>query len=114
MFLAKLLHRRSKAGQSKGGGRAAAIEWKVVSTASGLLASLLVRRLVGVVWQRLAPSGQEPPLNPADRRIGWPEALAWSISAGAGAGVARLVSDRLAAAGWEMATGEPPPGLSPD
>ena len=82
MFLAKLLHRRSKARQSKGGGRAAAIEWKVVSTASGLLASLLVRRLIGVVWQRLAPSGQEPPLNPADRRIGWPEALALTISPG--------------------------------
>ena len=109
MILLKMLRR-----WSKGGGRAANTEWKVVSTASGLVAALLVRRLLGLVWARVSPTGHEPPLNPADRRIGWGEALAWAVASGAGVGAARVVSDRVAAKGWELATGEPPPGMLTD
>ena len=109
MMMLKLLRR-----SSKGGGRTAAVEWKVVSTASGLLTGLVVRKVLNLAWARFSPSAHEPPLNPADRRIGWGEAIAWSVSAGAGVGVSRLVSDRLAAKGWELATGGPPPGVVPD
>lgn len=93
------------------GSRATELEWKVVSTASGLAVGVAVRALLNKVWGAVSPSELEPPLNPADRRITWPEALAWAAAAGAGVGVARLVSDRLAATGWQLATGEPPPGV---
>ncbi|MEO6654308.1 MAG: DUF4235 domain-containing protein [Ilumatobacteraceae bacterium] len=86
------------------------VRWKMVSVASGALAALAMRQLVAALW----PGRHNPPLNPADRRIDWGEALAWSLASGVGAGIARLVSTRLAAGGWEKATGHPPPGIKPD
>lgn len=88
--------------------------WKLVSAGSGLLAGLIVRQSLNLVWAKLPSTAHEPPLNPADRRIGWGEALSWSIATGVGVGVARVVGDRLAASTWELATGEPPPGILPD
>ena len=108
MFLLKFLR------SGKPDGRAARMEWKVASTASGLLAGVLVRKVLAWGWGRFSPSEHEPPLNPADRDIGWGEAITWSIAAGVGVGVARVVSDRLVASGWELATGQPPPGVRPE
>jgi hypothetical protein len=96
---------------SKHGPKVAMVEWKIVSTASGLAVGLVVRRLVNWAWSTLSPSDHEPPLNPADQRISWSEAVAWAAAAGAGVGVARLVSERVAASGWELATGDAPPGV---
>ncbi len=108
-FLIKLLRRFGWADD-----RIRRAEWKIVSTGSGLLVGLLVRRLINVVWAKAAPTGHAPPLNPGDRRIGWGEALSWSIATGVGVGVARVVGDRAAAAAWERATGSAPPGMRTD
>lgn len=81
--------------------------WKVVSLGSGALAAIVVRKLLATVW----PGAHTPPLNPADRRVGWREALAWGIASGVGAGVGRVVSKRTAAAAWQRSTGATPPGL---
>lgn len=87
-------------------------EWKLISTAAGLLGGMLTRKLIEIVWKSVRKgAAQEPPLNPADRRIGWGDALAWAVAAGIGAGVGRLLSERFAAAGWEVATGTTPPGI---
>lgn len=86
------------------------LSWKVVSVGSGALAAIAMRKLVAAVW----PGRHTPPLNPADRRIDWGEALTWALVSGIGAGVARLVSMRAAASGWEKATGKAPPGIKPD
>lgn len=85
------------------------IGWKTLSLGAGALAAIAVRKIVGAVW----PGSGRPPLNPADRRISWNEALAWGVASGVGAGVARLVSKRTAAAAWEQVTGNPPPGVTP-
>jgi hypothetical protein len=90
--------------------RTARVEWKVVSTGSGLLAGLVVRRALDRAWARVGPSEHPPPLNPADRRIGWGEAVAWSVAVGAGVGVARMVGDRLAAKGVGARHRQPAPG----
>lgn len=84
--------------------------WKAVSTASALAGATLTRQLLQAVWPR-AEQLPGPPYNPADRRIPWSTALQWAIGAGVGAGIARLISERVAAAGWEKATGTAPPGL---
>lgn len=42
---------------------------------------------------------------------GWGEAIAWTAATGVAIGVARLVAARAAAADWQRATGELPPGL---
>lgn len=86
--------------------------WKIVSTGSGVLGAVVTRNLLQKVWVGLSLSDREPPLNPADRRIEWSTALQWALAAGVGASITRLLSQRLAAAGWEAATGSPPPGIS--
>lgn len=87
------------------------LAWRAVATSSGILGGLAVRKLLSALWTNMRDDGREPPLNPADRDIGWVDALLWAVAAGVGAGVARLVSQRLAAAGWEAATGSSPPGI---
>lgn len=71
-------------------------------------AALAARKLVSMVWR----SDTEPPLNPSDRRISWKEAMAWALASAVGAAVARVLALRSAAAGWEKATGETPPGVA--
>lgn len=91
--------------------RAAKVGWKALSTLGGVVGGVATRQVLQAVWPRLAHTSHEPPLNPADRRIGWAEALQWAIAAGVGAGIGRLITERLAAAGWEAATGQAPPGI---
>ncbi len=86
--------------------------WKVVSTGSAILGGLVSRQILQALWGALTDGELEPPLNPADRRIGWKSAVQWTVAAGIGVGMGRLVSQRLAAAGWESATGSAPPGLA--
>lgn len=91
--------------------RAQQVEWKVASTLSGVIGAVVARKVVDAVWAAFVPSDREPPLNPADRDIEWKTAIQWAIAAGVGASIARLLSQRAAAAGWERATGSPPPGI---
>lgn len=88
------------------------VEWKGVSTLSAIVGGIATRKVLDAAWGAFTDGTQEPPLNPADRRIDWPTALKWAITAGVGMGVGRMVSQRMAAAGWEKATGSPPPGLA--
>lgn len=83
--------------------------WKVVSSLSGVAGAIGTRKVLQAAW----PGGDDtgPPFNPADRRVAWSTALQWAVSAGVGTAVMRLLSQRLAAAGWEAATGGPPPGV---
>ena len=84
--------------------------WAALSKVSAIFGAIATRKLLQVLW----PSGDDgtgPPFNPADRRVGWATALQWGVAAGVGAGIARVISQRAAAAGWEAATGSAPPGL---
>lgn len=87
-------------------------QWKAVSTLSAIAGGIVTRKVVEGAWRALSRSDVEPPLNPADRRVGWPTALQWAVAAGVGMGIGRLVSQRAAAAGWERATGSAPPGVA--
>lgn len=91
--------------------RTTQLEWKAVSTVAGIAGAMATRKLTSAAWKAVSSSDAEPPLNPADRRISWGEAVQWAIAAGVGAALGRLVSQRVAAAGWEAATGDPPPGV---
>jgi len=84
--------------------------WKLTSTLSGIAGAVATRRVLQAVWPA-GDDGTGPPFNPADRRVPWPTAIQWALAAGIGAGIARLLSERVAAAGWEAATGTPPPGI---
>lgn len=92
------------------GTRTEEARWAALSKLSAIGGAVATRKLLQLLW----PSGDDetgPPFNPADRRVGWSSALQWGVAAGVGAGIARVVSQRAAAAGWEKATGSAPPGL---
>jgi hypothetical protein len=92
-------------------GPLAVIAWRFLSGATGVLVGILIRLVLNQIWKRFGPSDHDPALNPADRRTSWAEALIWSVAAGVGVGVARVVGERLTAEVWELATGEAPPGV---
>ena len=88
-----------------------ALVWKAVSLGTGAAAGALVEQLLSRVWRQTA--SQDPPTNPADRRRSWNEAILLGAAIGLGAGIARVVASRSAAAVWEAATNETPPGVTP-
>lgn len=83
--------------------------WKLWSTLAGVGAGVATRMLLQKAWT--SRTGQEPPANPADPQVTWPQALTWSAALGVGVGVARTVAARGAARAWSEATGELPPGF---
>ena len=86
-----------------------ALAWKVVSLASGAAAGAAVEQVLSRIWQHT--SRHDPPKNSADRHNSWGEALLWGAAIGLGAGLARVVANRSAAAVWEVATHDTPPGV---
>ncbi len=86
--------------------------WKLVSTGIGLLGGLLARKLIRATYQAVRKdSAPATPFDPANPRFSWPDALLWAAAAGIGLGIAKIVSARIAAFGWEAATGTLPPGV---
>jgi hypothetical protein len=85
--------------------------WKLVSVATGLLGGLLTRRFFRLVY-RIVRKDTAPvtPFDPTNPQFSWTDAVLWAATAGIGLGVAKVVSARLAAFGWEAATGTLPPG----
>ena len=88
---------------------ASTLTWKAVGLGAGLVAAALTRVAVTAAWR--AAKHDDPPANPAAPGTTWGDGLAWAASTGVALGVARLVAQRGAAAGWEAATGSLPPGL---
>ena len=87
--------------------------WKVVSTGTGMLGALLARKLMSAGYRavRKDTAPATPFDDPTSPRFSWPDALLWAAAAGIGLGIARVVSARVAAIGWEVATGTLPPGV---
>lgn len=82
------------------------LEWKVLAAASATLATIATRRAVTAAGRALG-------WDPDDATWGaWPQALVWGLAVGAGMGVARVVAQRAAAAGFERVTGDAPPVLA--
>ncbi len=84
------------------------LTYNALSTVAGIVAAVAARKIVSALWR----SDTETPLNPADRRTSWREALAWGLATAVGAAVARVVALRGTATGWEKVTGETPPGIA--
>ena len=85
--------------------------WKLVSVATGLLGGLLARRLIRAAYQIVRKdTAPVTPFDPTNPQFSWPDAVLWAAAAGIGLGIAKVVSARLAAFGWEAATGTLPPG----
>jgi hypothetical protein len=83
--------------------------WRLVGALAGVLAGWITRKALVAIWHQ--SKGTDPPSNPAAPSTTWGEALIFTIASAVGIGVARLLAQRGAAAVWEAATGELPPGL---
>jgi hypothetical protein len=84
--------------------------WKLVSVGTGVLAGMLTKKLMRAMYQAVSKnSGRKTPFDPAYPRFSWLDALLWAPAAGVGLGIAKVMSARIAAFGWETATGTAPP-----
>ena len=84
--------------------------WKVVSTAAGVLGGLLARKFMRTAYRTIRKDTDPvTPFDPTKPGFSWTDALLWAATAGIALGIAKMISARLAAIGWEAATGAPPP-----
>jgi hypothetical protein len=86
-----------------------ALVWRILGTGGAVGAALVAKQLVTRGWT--AATGKEPPTNPEDPEVSWPEAIGWAVASGALIGVARLVATRKAAAYYTKSAGHPPKAL---
>ncbi len=78
------------------------------------VATKLIRGVFAAVRKDKTPDAV---FDPASSRFSWPDVMVWAAAGGVGLGIAKVFSARLAAFGWEVATGTLPPGSdepSPD
>ena len=68
---------------------------KAVTTLAGAAAAFVTRKAMTFAWTKLR--GEAPPDKAEDPDVGLGEALAWTIVAGIGVAVARLLAVRFAA-----------------
>jgi len=85
--------------------------WKLESMAVGMVGAAIVTRLIrGVFGTIRKDKSPNAVFDPGSSRFSWPDVLVWSIAGGVGLGIAKVFSARVAAFGWEVATGTRPPG----
>lgn len=81
--------------------------YKIMATIAALLGALIARKSLTLAWK--VATGKEPPANPENPTVAWPEAVAWAVVSGAVIGLARLIAQKKVAASWHRSTGDTPP-----
>jgi hypothetical protein len=85
--------------------------WKLGSWITGALGAFVAQVLIKAIYRTIrkdkAPSAV---FDPTNSRFSWPDAAVWAVAGGLGLAIAKIVSARVAAIGWEVATGTLPPG----
>ena len=85
--------------------------WKLESWGAGALGAFLAETLIRAIYRTIRKDKDPSAVfDPANSRFSWPDALLWGIAGGLGLAIAKIVSNRLAAIGWQVATGTLPPG----
>lgn len=83
--------------------------WQAFVLASAAAAGIAARQLMQAGWKTVRNG--EPPENPAARSVDWTDAVSWTVATGVTVGLARLLAERGAAAGWKKVRGHYPKGL---
>jgi len=88
------------------------MKWKLIATVSGILGAKIAETLLKAAYGAVTKGkGPASPFDPGDAKFRRYDALRWSVAAGIGLGVAKVVSARVAAYGWKAATHSLPPGV---
>lgn len=77
--------------------------WKGIGLGAGIGGAALARVVIDGARGRVSRRGKVP-LNPADDRMSWPNALLWAGVIGIGAAIGRLFAQRAVAAAWTRRT----------
>lgn len=83
--------------------------WTGLGLGTAAATAVAARQGMKVAWK--AMRDDEPPENPISYDTTWRDALLWTVALALGAGVTRLVVERIAAQVWLDRTGRRPPGL---
>jgi hypothetical protein len=83
------------------------LAWKALSAGAAAISVLVTRRIITALWQHFR--GEPPPEGTNDRKVTLSSALTFAVATAVGVAVARVVSARLSARAWEVATHEAPP-----
>lgn len=75
---------------------------RIYAGAVGAVASMAAAALATKVWE--LTTGEQPP-RPEDPDVPLRRAITWAVASGIGIGVAQLLINRLAAAGWRRFAG---------
>jgi hypothetical protein len=85
--------------------------WKLESWITGAVGAFVAQVLIKAIYRTIrkdkAPSAV---FDPGSSRFSLPDAAVWAVAGGVGLAIAKMVSARVAALGWEVATGTLPPG----
>jgi hypothetical protein len=85
--------------------------WKLVSWITGALGAFVAQLLIKASYRTIRKDkATSAVFDPANRRFSLPDAAVWAVAGGLGLAIAKMVSTRVAAIGWEVATGTLPPG----
>jgi hypothetical protein len=84
--------RQALPGQTEEAGEVIEPMESVLTMAAAIGAGILTRNLLQASWEKTFD--RAPPTNPASPDVAWKEALLWGATAGAAAGIARIVSRR--------------------
>jgi Protein of unknown function (DUF4235) len=85
--------------------------WKLLSTLTGMLGGLLARKLIRATYKAVRKdTAPATPFDPSTAGFSLPDAFLWAAAAGIGLVIAKMMSARLAAIGWQAVTGTAPPG----
>ncbi len=83
--------------------------WKLESTIAGMLGAMVARKLIRALYRAVRKEAPASVFDPNSARFSWPDVVLWAAAAGIGLGIAKVTSARVAAIGWEVATGTRPP-----
>jgi hypothetical protein len=85
------------------------VVWKIIGTGAAVGAAKVTKKLLTSGWT--AALGKEPPKNPRDPAVAWPEAVGWAVASDVLVSTARLLAVRRAAAYYTKSAGHPPKEL---
>jgi hypothetical protein len=83
--------------------------WKLESMVVGMVGATVTSKLIRAAYRTIRKDkSPDAVFDPTSARFSWPDAVGWAAAAGVGLGIAKVMSARVAAIGWEVGTGTLP------
>jgi hypothetical protein len=77
---------------------------KVESAVTGVLGAMIAKQIIRAVYRAVRKQDPSSVFDLESARFSWPDFVVWAVAGGIGLGIAKLISNRVAAIGWRFAT----------